>query len=152
MKITILSVGKDRKSTFRDLYNFYAERIKWDIQLIEVESRKKNNWKQQRLDETNKLFTLTTNNSAVISLDEKGKLLSSRELSAWISAKNDQGVADISFLIGGPYGLDSSVLENSHLVLALGRVTWPHLMIRGMLAEQIYRAQQILDGHPYHKD
>ena len=152
MKITILAVGKDRKSPFRDLYHFYANRIRWDIQLIEVESRKNNNWKQQRLDETNKLFTLVADNSVVISLVEKGKLLSSRQLSTWVSDKIDQGKTDISFLIGGPHGLDASALRNSHLALALGRVTWPHLMIRGMVAEQMYRTQQILTGHPYHKD
>ncbi len=57
----------------------------------------------------------------------------------------------MAFLIGGADGLDATVLERADLVLSLGAMTWPHLMVRAMLAEQIYRAQQILAGHPYHR-
>jgi 23S rRNA (pseudouridine1915-N3)-methyltransferase len=59
---------------------------------------------------------------------------------------------DVAFLIGGADGLDEAVRKRADLVLGLGAMTWPHLLVRGMLAEQIYRAQCILSGHPYHRD
>ena len=90
--------------------------------------------------------------SPLVILDETGKLVSSREFSGWIGEQLDNGARNISFLIGGSYGLDPSAINSSDLVFSFGRVTWPHLMIRGMVAEQLYRAQQILKNHPYHRD
>jgi 23S rRNA (pseudouridine1915-N3)-methyltransferase len=64
----------------------------------------------------------------------------------------DDGASDIAFVIGGADGLDTRILERARLTLSLGRLTWPHLLVRGLLAEQLYRAQQIISGHPYHRD
>ena len=69
----------------------------------------------------------------------------------WISTrKSNRGKG--AFLIGGADGLDDAVRARAELTLSFGRLTWPHLLARGMLAEQIYRCQQILAGHPYHRD
>ncbi|HEX5796434.1 MAG TPA: 23S rRNA (pseudouridine(1915)-N(3))-methyltransferase RlmH, partial [Geminicoccaceae bacterium] len=70
-----------------------------------------------------------------------------RRLGDW----RGEGRSDIAFLIGGPDGLAPQVLERAHLVLALGSMTWPHRLVRVLLAEQLYRAQAILAGHPYHR-
>jgi 23S rRNA (pseudouridine1915-N3)-methyltransferase len=69
-------------------------------------------------------------------------------LTAW----RDQGVATLAFAIGGADGHGRAVLDRADAVLSLGAMTWPHLLVRGMLLEQLYRAQQIIAGHPYHRD
>ena len=152
MRLSILAIGKNRQGVFKDLYEFYAKRIQWEIQLVEVEIRKTLDWKKQRLNETRKLLSSVPKDSLIVILDESGKLLTSRALSNWINDQVDNGAKDVSFLIGGPYGLDLSAISCPSLTISLGRVTWPHLMIRGMIAEQLYRAQQILKNHPYHRD
>ena len=152
MRITILAVGKIRNSIFNQLYELYVKRLRWEILLYEIESHNKKSWHEQQKDESIRLIALIPNNSCVITLDERGKLLSSRELASWVEEKIEEGTKDICLIIGGPNGLDPNILLKSNLILALGRATWPHLMVRGMIAEQIYRVQQILSGHPYHKD
>jgi 23S rRNA (pseudouridine1915-N3)-methyltransferase len=88
----------------------------------------------------------------LIALDERGSAWSSRALADRIAVWRDGGNAELAFAIGGPDGLDSAVLGRAEAVLSLGPMTWPHLLARGMLLEQLYRAQQILAGHPYHRD
>jgi 23S rRNA (pseudouridine1915-N3)-methyltransferase len=88
----------------------------------------------------------------LIALDERGSAWSSRALADRIAAWRDRGVAELAFAIGGADGLDAAVLGRAEAVLSLGPMTWPHLLVRGMLLEQLYRAQQILAGHPYHRD
>ena len=152
MRITILAVGKIRNSIFNQLYELYIKRLRWEVVLYEIEPHNKKNLAAQQKDESTQLIALIPSEACVITLDERGKLLSSRELASWIEEKIEEGTKDICVIIGGSNGLDPNILLKSNLVLALGRATWPHLMVRGMIAEQIYRVQQILSGHPYHKD
>lgn len=86
-----------------------------------------------------------------VALDERGVQWSSRALAERIAIWRDQGSADLAFAIGGADGLHSTVLDRADVALSLGLMTWPHLLVRGMLLEQLYRAQQILAGHPYHR-
>ena len=102
--------------------------------------------------ESARLLALIPNGAQIIILDENGETLSSPGLASWIDSKMQNGSKDICIVIGGANGLDLDIFPKSHLILALGRLTWPHLMVRGMILEQIYRVQQILSGHPYHKD
>ena len=88
----------------------------------------------------------------LVALDERGSAWSSRALADRIAAWRDRGVPELAFAIGGAEGLDAAVLGRAEAVLSLGSMTWPHLLVRGMLLEQLYRAQQILAGHPYHRD
>ncbi len=87
----------------------------------------------------------------LIALDEHGAPWSSRDLAAQIALWRDRGSGELVFAIGGAEGLGAAVLERAQ-VASLGPMTWPHLLVRGMLLEQLYRAQQILAGHPYHRD
>jgi 23S rRNA (pseudouridine1915-N3)-methyltransferase len=87
-----------------------------------------------------------------VALDERGAPWSSRLLAERIANWRDQGCPEIAFAIGGADGLHSAVLERADATLSLGPMTWPHLLVRGMLLEQLYRAQQILVGHPYHRE
>src|SRR5262249_59498528 len=87
----------------------------------------------------------------VIALDERGRELTTRELSAWLGSRMQQG-EDLAFLIGGPDGLAPEVLARSNYTLALSRLTLPHALARVLLTEQLYRAHCILANHPYHRD
>lgn len=84
-------------------------------------------------------------------LDEQGRSLSSDELARHLGAWRDEGVREVRFLIGPADGHDPQTLHTADLRLAFGPATWPHLLVRAMLAEQLYRAQAILGGHPYHR-
>ena len=86
----------------------------------------------------------------VVPLDLEGHLLSSEELAAKLVTWTELS-RTMHFLIGGAEGLDSAVLQKADYILSLGRMTWPHYLVRVMLAEQLYRAQTINRGHPYHR-
>ena len=88
----------------------------------------------------------------LVALDERGAMWSSRDLADRLAAWRDQGAAELAFAIGGADGLGAAVLDRADATLSLGPMTWPHLLVRGMLLEQLYRAQQILAGHPYHRE
>jgi 23S rRNA (pseudouridine1915-N3)-methyltransferase len=88
----------------------------------------------------------------LVALDERGAAWSSRELADRLGQWRDRGAAELGFAIGGADGLATAVLNRATMVLSLGPMTWPHLLVRGMLLEQLYRAQQILAGHPYHRE
>ena len=87
----------------------------------------------------------------VIALDERGKSISSEALSRQLAAWRDQGETRVVFVIGGSDGLPAEAKKIARLTLAFGTQTWPHLLVRTMLAEQLYRAITILRGHPYHR-
>ena len=97
------------------------------------------------------LLATVPDGAHVIALDEGGKQLSSEEFSAVMGELQDTGTRDVAFLIGGADGHGNAVRERADRALAFGRNTWPHMLVRGLLAEQVYRAQQILAGHPYHR-
>ena len=86
-----------------------------------------------------------------ILLDKSGKEISSIQLSKLINDWKNQGNNSISFLIGGSEGFDDKIMKNIDYSLSLGKMTWPHLMARTMLLEQIYRSETILSNHPYHR-
>jgi 23S rRNA (pseudouridine1915-N3)-methyltransferase len=86
----------------------------------------------------------------VVALDERGKLLDSRQFAAQLGTWRDQGSRQVAFVVGGAYGLDPSVRERADLVLSLSPMTFPHQLVRLLFAEQLYRATAILQGSPYH--
>ena len=88
----------------------------------------------------------------LVAMDERGKDLTSREMAAQLSAWQDQGARDLVFIIGGADGLTDALRQQASALWSLGRKTWPHMLARVLLVEQLYRAQQINAGHPYHRD
>ena len=149
MRILIAAVGRAGRGPHRDLYDFYAARITWRLQLKEVVVDRSGPGLIER--EGERLLALVPEGAALIALDERGKQLSSAGFAKQLGSWRDQGMTRLAFLIGGADGLAESVKERARLTLALGPMTWPHLLVRGLLAEQLYRAQQILAGHPYHR-
>ncbi len=89
--------------------------------------------------------------SFVVALDPRGKIFSSENLATFVQQRQDDGTRDMAFIIGGADGLSDDILARTQLRLSLGAMIWPHLLARVMLVEQLYRAQQILAGHPYHR-
>lgn len=87
-----------------------------------------------------------------VALDERGRDLPSTDLAALLARWRDEGVRDARFLIGAADGHDAATRDKADLLLGFGRATWPHMLVRAMLAEQLYRAFSILDGHPYHRE
>ena len=87
----------------------------------------------------------------LVVLDEKGKLLSSVQLADFLQLRGNESVKNIVFLIGGAYGIDEQVFKRAQMKWSLSALTYPHALVRVVLAEQLYRAQSILDGHPYHR-
>ena len=136
----------------RAVYEDYARLVRWPLDLIEIETRKQLPSNKRKSAEGELLLGKVPEGAVVVALDEKGKALSSRELAKRVGGWRDEGRGCIAFLIGGADGLDDKVRARADLLLSFGRLTWPHLLVRGMLAEQIYRSQQILAGHPYHRD
>jgi len=149
MRMTIVAIGRAKAGPERDLFQHYLKRMTQPLGLKEVEVKPGNDARRK---EGEKLLAAVPKDAVVVALDERGKDLSSRQLADRIAGWRDDGIRDIAFLIGGADGLDGRVREQSDLLLSFGRVTWPHMLMRGMLAEQIYRTQCILAGHPYHRD
>lgn len=151
MRFLIAAVGRGGKGPEQALFAHYAARLRPPIEMREVEERRPLPTAERQSREAEKLLATVPPGARIVALDERGKSLSSVELAATLGNWRDQGAPATAFLIGGADGHDESVRKRADLILALGTMTWPHLLVRGLIAEQIYRAQCILDGHPYHR-
>ncbi|MDF1722721.1 MAG: 23S rRNA (pseudouridine(1915)-N(3))-methyltransferase RlmH [Minwuia sp.] len=152
LRITLLSIGRFGRGPERDLFDTYSRRLGWPLDLQELEVRKGASDAERNAKENALLRDRAASAQAIIALDERGKLLDSRGFATGLQGFADDGRRDIVILIGGADGLDDTSRAAADLTISLGRLTWPHLMVRAMLAEQLYRAQTILSGHPYHRD
>ena len=119
--------------------------------IVEVEERRPLPPEQLKLREGELILGALPASVPFVALDERGTQWSSRALAKRIAAWRNQGRSELAFAIGGADGLHRAVLDRADVILALSSMTWPHLLVRGMLLEQLYRAQQILAGHPYHR-
>ncbi|HEX7967108.1 MAG TPA: 23S rRNA (pseudouridine(1915)-N(3))-methyltransferase RlmH [Stellaceae bacterium] len=151
MRLHIIAVGRLKPGPHEALARHYAERLGWPLTVREVEEKRPLSPPELKGREGALLLAALPQGATVVALDERGKSLTSAGFAERLAAWRDGGVADLAFLIGGADGLADPVRRKAQLVLSLGAMTWPHLMVRGMLLEQLYRAQQILAGHPYHR-
>jgi 23S rRNA (pseudouridine1915-N3)-methyltransferase len=101
--------------------------------------------------EAKKLLATLRKDEFVVTLDERGTELTTRELASWLGARMQDG-RDLAFLIGGPDGFAPDVLARADFKWSLSRLTFPHALVRVLLAEQLYRAQSVLANHPYHRE
>jgi 23S rRNA (pseudouridine1915-N3)-methyltransferase len=162
MKLRLLAVG--RAGTKRPeiaLIDEYRQRLTWPFTIQEVEEKRPLPGAALKKREGELLLAALDGGKAgagkagrqiVVVLDERGRSLTSRDFATRIGTWRDDGAGEIVFLIGGADGHDEAVRARADLLLSLGSMTWPHQMVRVLLAEQLYRAQQILAGHPYHRD
>jgi 23S rRNA (pseudouridine1915-N3)-methyltransferase len=151
LRVTILAIGRDRSGPARELFEDYRKRSSWPLELIEIAPQSRLPLARRRAAEGARLLAALPQGSLAVALDEHGPALDSKAFARRLAAWRDQGTAELAFLIGGGDGLDPAVLERAAATLALGPMTWPHRLVRVLLAEQLYRAQAILAGHPYHK-
>ena len=153
MHIIISAIGKLKKNSPEyTLMTTYLKRLKWTVDIKEYEEKKVLNGDPLKRAEGELLLSGIPKDAKIIALDEHGSTLSSREFAGQLHKWQNTGSDTIAFLIGGADGHGKNVLDQANLKLSFGRMTLPHFLMRVVLTEQIYRAQTILDGHPYHRD
>ena len=138
MLLHIIARGKIGRSPEAELVDRYLTRIAWDTKLTELPET------GGRIPEAKAPFRTVT-------LDEKGRDLPSEKFAEILGDWRDGGIREARFLIGAADGHSDEDRAAADLVLGYGKATWPHLLVRAMLAEQVYRATSILAGHPYHR-
>ncbi|WP_271439674.1 23S rRNA (pseudouridine(1915)-N(3))-methyltransferase RlmH [Pontixanthobacter luteolus] len=138
MQLHVIARGKIGRSPEAELVSRYEKRINWPIRLTE-------------LPETGGKVGDPQAPYRTVLLDERGKQLSSEEFAALLGKWRDEGVRETRFVIGAADGHSADERRDADLLFAFGKATWPHMMARAMLLEQLYRATAILAGHPYHR-
>lgn len=138
MKLHVIARGKIGRSPEAELVLRYAKRIAWPFAITE-------------LPDTGGTVPAPATPARTVLLDERGKQLPSEDLAALLGRWRDEGIRETRFLIGAADGHGDAAREEADLLLAFGAATWPHLLARAMLVEQLYRATTILAGHPYHR-
>ncbi len=139
MLLHIVARGRIGRGPEADLVERYLKRVSWPTRISELP------------DVGGRMPDVAPATKTVV-LDETGRDLPSRELAAILGRWRDDGVRETRFLLGAADGHEAAMRDGADLLLAFGKATWPHLMARAMLAEQLWRATSILAGHPYHRE
>ncbi len=156
MRARLLAVGTRPPAWVREAYADYSRRLgsRLKLTLVEIDPGQRSAGQSPRKaieTEARKLLAALRAEEWVVTLDERGTQMSTRELADWLGGRMREG-RDLAFLIGGPDGLGAQVRARSNASLSLSRLTLPHALVRVVLAEQLYRAMSILTHHPYHRD
>lgn len=151
MRIVIAAVGRAKPGPARALFEDYARRLPEKIELREVEERRPLSVPERRRREAARLRAAVPEGAVVVALDAGGRGLSSVAFARVMADWRESGRRAVVFMIGGADGIDPALVADADVVLSLGAMTWPHLLVRGMLAEQLYRAHAIQSSHPYHR-
>ena len=139
MLLHIVARGRIGRSPEGELIDRYLKRVGWPTKITE-------------LPDIGGKVPVVEPGTRIVMLDEKGRDLPSMAFATQLGRWRDDGVRETRFLLGAADGFDDAQREQADLLLAFGRATWPHLMARAMLAEQLWRATSILAGHPYHRE
>ena len=150
MRIRVAAVGRSGRSPEAELCATYIQRIHaWPVEIREVEAKGRHGAGPDA--EAVLLRATIPEDAHVVCLDPGGKALGSIQFARLLDRWAVESVRHLVFLIGGANGLSADLVASARLSLSFGEMTWPHLLARAMLVEQLYRAQQILAGHPYHR-
>ncbi len=152
MRISIVAIGKFKQDPLKKLFEEYRKRLTFPFDLIEVPAYPNLAKAQRQQRETDALIKAIPKDSDLVLLDERGDNMTTREFLDFFLELETKGTRYVSFVIGGADGLDPDFSKKGHTKIAFGRFTWPHLLTRLLLIEQIYRVQQLKAGHPYHRD
>jgi 23S rRNA (pseudouridine1915-N3)-methyltransferase len=139
MRLHIIARGKIGRSPEADLVDRYLKRISWPVKITELPDR-------------GGAMPAAERNSRTIIFDEKGEQLSSAQIAELLGRWRDDGVSETRFCLGAADGFDDADRATADRLIAFGKATWPHMIARAMLAEQLYRATSILANHPYHRE
>jgi len=159
MRISLFAVGRLKNGPERELAERYIDRfakagpaIGLELgKITEINESRASNAETRKREEAGHLEKLLSDGAMLILLDERGKALDSPAFADLIGSMRDAGKRELIVAIGGPDGLDPTLGSQAAHMLCFGKMTWPHQMVRVMLAEQLYRAVTILSGHPYHR-
>jgi 23S rRNA (pseudouridine1915-N3)-methyltransferase len=156
MRVRLIAVGTRMPGWVREAYEDYITRLgsSLKVTLVEIEPgpRTAGRAPQKAMEaEAQKLLAAVRKDDYVIALDERGREMTTRELASWLGTRMQEG-SDLAFLIGGPDGFAPEVLQRCQFRWSLSRLTFPHALVRVVLAEQLYRAHGVLSNHPYHRD
>ncbi len=155
MRVAIAAVGRRRGGPEQTLVEDYRTRFDrtgrtvglGPLTITEVEDRKGGGMAA----EAALLERAVPSGAVICALDERGRTMSSPDFADWMAKLRDQGRQDLAFVIGGADGIDPAFRSQADSMLSLGKMVWPHMLVRVMLAEQLYRAAGILAGTPYHR-
>ena len=159
MRIGLFAVGRLKAGPEKELAARYIDRFAKTGPAIgleagrmtEVAESRASNSETRKRDEAAMLEKALPDGSVLILLDERGKALDSEAFADLLGKYRDAGKRDLTIAIGGADGLDPALHDRADAVLCLGKLTWPHQLVRILIAEQLYRAVTILSGHPYHR-
>ncbi|MEM6728132.1 MAG: 23S rRNA (pseudouridine(1915)-N(3))-methyltransferase RlmH [Pseudomonadota bacterium] len=156
MRLTICAVGRMKRGPELELVEDYTRRLARlggqiglsAIRVSEVEAKRGGG----SAEEARLLERAQPDGARLVCLDERGKAMSSPDFAKLLATWRDDGVQDAAFAIGGADGLTPELRARADLLLSFGPMVWPHMLVRAMLVEQLYRAASILAGTPYHRD
>jgi len=152
MKILIIAIGKLKDDSIKSLVSEYVKRIPWDIRFIEVEAfNRSKNPEVIKQEEEKSLLAKIPSGFYRIVLDETGKLLTSEDFARSLEKISTNQTGNMAFIIGGSDGLTENLRKSANMVISLGKMTYPHMLARLLLIEQIYRSYMIIEGKAYHK-
>ena len=150
-------IGTWHKGPEKALFDHYTARLKTPLKIHEYTLKKeqakiKDVAKIKQVEAALLLPVLEKHKADLIyALDERGQQVTSHELAKGLDEAKTRGAQGVHFIIGGAYGFAPDILTSNIKKMAFGKATWPHLLVRGMIAEQLYRCETILSNHPYHK-
>jgi 23S rRNA (pseudouridine1915-N3)-methyltransferase len=156
VRVRLIAVGSRMPKWVREAYEDYITRLGsgLKVSLVEIEPGQRSAGRppQKAMEaEAQKLLGAVRKDEYVVVLDERGAEMTTRELAAWLKTRMQEG-RDVAFLVGGPDGFAPEVVARSDFKWSLSRLTFPHALVRVVLAEQLYRAHGVLANHPYHRD
>jgi 23S rRNA (pseudouridine1915-N3)-methyltransferase len=149
--ITLLCIGKDKSDCFQTIAHDFARKIKIPVEILHKPQSSKHSVEERITAEHDLIMQNLPVGATVIVLDKAGKQLSSEKLSENLSKWLEYKGGKICFVIGGPDGVSQSLKARADFLLSFGPMIWPHRLVKVMLLEQIFRAEAILTGHPYHR-
>lgn len=159
MKVTIAAIGRLKAGPEREMLDRYLKRAEaagrrlgLAFAIREMPESRAATAAQRKHQEAAVLLGISPPGAPIVALDEAGKSIDSAAFAARLAGWRDGGITEATFVIGGADGLGPELLARADLRLAFGAMTWPHQLVRIMLAEQFYRAVTILAGHPYHRE
>ncbi|WP_417451185.1 23S rRNA (pseudouridine(1915)-N(3))-methyltransferase RlmH [Kordiimonas sp.] len=153
MQLSIIAIGRMQRGPEQQLVDEYLKRLPWKSSVTEIEIKKQAaNAEERKAREAERLLAAVPDGAALIVLDERGRALNSRAFANRIDEWQVAGYNTVAVIIGGADGLHESIHARADLKLGFGTLTWPHMLVRVLLAEQMYRAWSINAGHPYHRD
>ncbi len=153
--LRLVAVGRIKTPFWNEATQHYAERLRHHCRLTETiikDGGASLPAKARNAEEVKRIVSSLSPTDIVICLDEHGKSRTSRDFATWLERISENATRQPCFIIGGAFGLDSSVLQRAEHKVALGPMTYPHELARVLLLEQLYRADAILRGSPYHHD